>query len=205
MAKSSFLVGLVIPLVTAAPQYTPDMMGYTFFCPVVDSVENITGDPWQAGASGAGGAEMQLTKGHTVGTAWAIGGGLGLSVGEIISVDGGLSGSVSETVEDSVEEAVTLTCPSGDWHCSILVYPGVTHVKGHMKEMKSDDSCPSGTKTNYDNVSDGDKYELTIPRKDEAGNGYWEPVVCTCKNSDHWADNGHPEDFCKEDCALSGH
>ncbi|KAI0005276.1 hypothetical protein F4779DRAFT_633515 [Xylariaceae sp. FL0662B] len=201
MAKFSFLVGLTIPLVAAVPQYTPDMMGYTYFCPTVDSTENVEGDPWQVGTSGSGGADLQITEGHTVGTTWTVGGGLGVSVGDIIGVDGGLSGSVSETVEDSVEEAVTYHCPDGKWRCSILVYPGMSRVKGHMKKLGSDDSCPGNTKTNYDNgVSDGDQYEVMIPRKDASGNGHSRVEICTCKNYDHWGDAGHPDLFCTEDC-----
>ncbi|KAI0161074.1 hypothetical protein GGR52DRAFT_158291 [Hypoxylon sp. FL1284] len=203
MAKFSFLAGLVIPLVAAVPQYTPDMMGYVYFCPIVDSTEHVEGNPWQVGTSGSGGADLQITEGHTVGTTWTVGGGLGLSIGDVIGVDGELSASVSETVEDSVEEAVTYHCPDGDWRCSIQVYPGMTHVKGHMKKMGSKDKCPGtgNIKSNWDDhVSDGYKYELLIPRKDASGNGHSRVEICTCKNAKHWADAGHPKVFCKEDC-----
>ncbi|OTB12262.1 hypothetical protein K445DRAFT_14965 [Daldinia sp. EC12] len=204
MFKASFLLGLTVTLVTAVPQYTPDMMGYVYYCPTVDTVVEALGDPWQAGASGAGGTEIQITKGHTVGTTWTVGIGLDLSVGNIIDASGLLSGSVSETVEDTMEEAITVECPEGDWHCGVMVYPGVKRATGHMKRMGPDDSCPAGgTKSNYDGVKDGDLFELMIPRLDEAGNGFFEPTICTCKNPEHWADEGHPEEFCREDCTLT--
>lgn len=143
---------------------------------------------------------MQITEGHTIGTTWTVGGELGLSVGDIIGADGGLSGSVEETVEDSVEEAVSYDRPDGKWRCGILLYPGMSYVKGHMKNIDSDGSWSGNTKTNYDNVSDGDKYELMIPRKDASGNGNSRVEICTCKNYDHWGDVGHPDLFCTEDC-----
>lgn len=117
-------------------------------------------------------------------------------------MDGGLSASVSETIEDSMEESDTMTCPDGDWYCSVMIYPGMKLVKGHMKRMDSDDSCDAETKTNYDGVSDGDQYELTIPRKDSSGNGFFTARVCTCGNIDHWADKDHPELLCMEDCTA---
>ncbi|KAF3023626.1 hypothetical protein E8E14_012705 [Neopestalotiopsis sp. 37M] len=157
----------------ASPQYFGGGMPVHFNCPIVDSRDNIVGDPWQIGTCLHPGQQFTNSKAHTTGTTWTFGGELGFSAGDLIAAGGGFSGEVSETVEDTFEESATQL------------------VKGHT-EAKSACGFPS----NLD--WDAGDYELKIPRKDDSGNGFWTPEVCTCANFPH--DDGHPERMCIEDC-----
>jgi hypothetical protein len=140
-------------------------------------------------------AALTITKGHEVGTTWTIGGDLGLGVGSVLGVDAGLSGSVSETITDSTAEGVDYPCPEGKWSCSILVYPGMKLVKGHLEEMVGNDAGCAVNPTDYEG-----NYEFKIPLKSQAGNPKASVQVCTCGNLEGAGDEGHPELLCAEDC-----
>jgi hypothetical protein len=52
----------IAPLVAyALPQNTIPPSSKRRYCPVVDSTEDVTGDPWQVGVSGKGGASELST------------------------------------------------------------------------------------------------------------------------------------------------
>ncbi|KAI1807550.1 hypothetical protein F4811DRAFT_549925 [Daldinia bambusicola] len=162
-------------------------MGYAYFCPIADSVEEALCEPWQ-----------KYTSKRTIHSAQPgpLGSDLNLSVETAISASASdaLSGrSASERVETTVGEYITLVCPK-DGHYGILIYAGVKRVKGHMKRMSSYDdrsSCLGGSSSpstststggNYDGaMKDDDPYELVIPMTDGTGNGYYETAVCICK------------------------
>jgi hypothetical protein len=116
-------------------------------------------------------------------------------VGSVLGVDAGLSGSVSETITDNTAEGVEYPCPEGKWSCSILVYPGMKLVKGHLEEMVGNDAGCAVNPTDYE----GD-YEFKIPFKSQAGNPKASVQVCTCGNLEGAGDEGHPELLCAEDC-----
>lgn len=140
-------------------------------------------------------AALTITETHEVGTSWTKGFDLGVSVDKIIGVGAGLSGSVSKTVADSTAEGVEYECPDGDWHCSVMVYPGMKLVKGHLEEMKGNDAGCSVSPSDH-----GGDFELKIPRSSAGGNKKSSVQLCTCKNLDHWADPGHEALLCQDDC-----
>ncbi|KAF2488426.1 hypothetical protein BU16DRAFT_532218 [Lophium mytilinum] len=196
LAASAFLstAAVAAPAPVPAPQIIYDPV---LFCPIVDSSEEIAGDAWQIGLSVPGGDTISVTESHSVGTTWTVGADLGISAG---GLSGGISASVSETVTDSVGEGTAAKCDEGAWHCSMAIVPSVAHVKGHLHEQDNDESCPVDRISQDDGGEEGKEFEFLIPIKDSSGNGKWTYDVCTCKNTDHWGDVGHPPLFCPEDC-----
>jgi hypothetical protein len=134
-----------------------------------------------------------IEEGHEVGTTWTIGGDLGLAVGQVVGVDAGLSGSVSETITDNTAEGAQYQCPEGKWSCSLMVYPAVKLVRGHLEKIEK--SRCKVNPTDHDG-----NYEMKIPRNSEKGNAKSSVQLCTCKNLDGAGDEGHPELMCAEDC-----
>ncbi|KAK7540370.1 hypothetical protein IWX49DRAFT_577123 [Phyllosticta citricarpa] len=195
------------------------------FCPIIDQHEDVTGMPWQVGVSVPGGGSMSYTirlpekaslqlgtnnfqalevqETHEIGTTWEQGKELGISVGYIVSASAAISISVAETVTDSLAETGSQQCPDGVWHCSLLIYPALTRIRGHVKELGPNDKC-NGGQFGADNLQDGATWVLVLPRKDAAGNGVWGLELCTCKNLPYAP--GHPENLCTSDCAdTRGH
>ncbi|KAF2812163.1 uncharacterized protein BDZ99DRAFT_474380 [Mytilinidion resinicola] len=191
-AASAFLS--IAAVAAPAPQIIYDPV---YFCPLVDSSEEITGTPWQIGLSIPGGDTISVTESHSVSTTWTVGGDLGISAG---GLSAGISASVSETVTDSVGEGTSAKCPEGAWHCSMAIVPSVSHVKGHLHQQNNDESCDVDRISQDDGGEEGKQFEFLIPIKDSSGNGKWTYDVCTCGNVQNWADPGHPSLICPEDC-----
>jgi hypothetical protein len=138
---------------------------------------------------------ITITEGHEVGTTWTIGGDLGLGVDKVLGIDATLSASVSQTITDNTAEGVEYTCPDGKWTCSIMVYPGMKLVKGHLKKIEGNNEGCGVSPTDY-----GGDYEFKIPRKSEKGNEQSSVQLCVCGNLEGADDKGHPELKCAEDC-----
>lgn len=146
-----------------------------------------------------------MSESHSVGVTWTVGLDLGLGMSSLVKAvtKGGtadLSGSVSETVTDSVSETGNLQCPPGAWHCSLMIYPTVRRVKGHLE---LGDDCGEVLARSHDDLV-GKPFELTIPLKSDKGNGLMDIEPCTCQNLKGWADPGHLERPCSQDCSPPG-
>ncbi|XEV01527.1 hypothetical protein FSHL1_006814 [Fusarium sambucinum] len=177
---------------TPPPDTQPD-----YYCPVIDVEENITGESWQVGASAKSGSNIATGQSYTVGSSWTIGGSLGLSFEKVITGSASLSAEVSESIEITVSTQVESTCPEGgDFFCSLLVYPGMRRVKGHMEFLLPGAECPLGA-----GLSEGE-WEMVSPRKDKSNLPFYTTDLCTCGNLEGVDGPGHPEKVCREDCVV---
>ncbi|KAK7530891.1 uncharacterized protein J3D65DRAFT_639908 [Phyllosticta citribraziliensis] len=146
---------------------------------------------------------IQVQEQHEVGTTWEQGKELSIGISYIVSAAAAISISVAETVTDSIAETGSLTCPVGRWHCSLMVYPSMIRLRGHVKKLGPNDKCDGG-EFSSDTLQDGATWVLVLPRKDASGNGFWGVEVCTCVNLKYAKDEGHPKVECSEDCAQTG-
>lgn len=142
-------------------------------------------------------AAISITETHTESITWTVGGDLSIAAGAL-SLGG--SWSVAETVADGFGEGAAMDCPEGEWRCSVVITPSVVRVKGHLKKQGPDDGCDSSPVSADDGGEDNKKFEYLIPIKDKSGNAKVAVDVCTCKDKKNWADPGHPELLCPEDC-----
>lgn len=192
-------VTAALPAAFAAPAAEPNPQGGFFapapiYCAKIDSAEEFSGESWQIGTAVAGGEGLTMSTAHTVGTTWTKGGDIGLSFAKVLGANADFSASVSETITDTITIGSSHDCPPGAWRCSLLITPGMMRFKGHTYKRGTDESCPGEA------YGEEAEFEFESPRKDEGGNPYWTPDVCTCGNLEHWADPGHPALLCKDEC-----
>lgn len=132
---------------------------------------------------------------YSVGTTIEVGFSLGLNVGEIIAASGGLDVAVSITKETSEAQGAQLNCPTGPWTCALIIYPGMTRLKGsQFKYATSVHQCLDEDK------STEQPYSVPVPKKALDGTSTSRIDVCACKNFEHWADNGAPSTVCPQSC-----
>lgn len=99
------------------------------------------------------------------------------------------------------------------------MYPWGFKLKGHMHQQSADEGCDNESFGSFTHdITDGQTWEVWVPKKDDSGNGFATLEACTCKNMEHWAgmchhislliakltvyaDDGHVALICPEDCA----
>jgi hypothetical protein len=142
-------------------------------------------------------AAHQFAQTYTQGSSWTIGGSLGLDFAKIIEGSASLSAEVTESVEHSVMVGSETSCPEGGkFSCSLLIYPGMKRVKGHMVEIGPTENCDAGI-----HAQEGE-WEMVVPRKDKSNNGVHTTGLCTCDNLEGKDDEGHPEKVCLKECVV---